>query len=191
MPIQLLDGTGQGNVAKVNDENELEVRAITEPLQSHRSKVFGDSYQVIGDFASLNNSTHTVLHIVNTSTTKSMIVTYMRMQIIGAAGGNFNANTYFQIGRDRTVSSGGTAVTPVNVNFDSGNTADATCTDNNPTMTGTFLEIDRWYPEGNGKMVTFNKEGSVILGLNDTLEIRCVTDHTSGTAYARVSFIYE
>ena len=38
-------------------------------------------------------------------------------------------------------------------------------------------------------MMTFNKQGSVIVGQNDTLEIRVVSDHTAGTAYARVTFM--
>ena len=193
MGIQIEDGTGTGLTVAVNGKNEMRVRSTNHPLQHAISEDDGQAYQVVGDFASINNSTHTVLHIKNTSTTKNLYITYMRLQTIDLAGGTAppDSGTYWQIGTGRTVSSGGTAVTPVNVNFSSGNTADATCTDDNPTMAGTFTEIDRWYPEGEADWITYNKEAAVVLGKDDTLEIRITSTATSGEAYARISFFFE
>jgi hypothetical protein len=193
MGFQIEDGTGSGRKCSVNNKNEINVKSTSAPLQHVISERDGQAYQVIGDFASINNSTHTVLHVKNTSTSKKMVITYIRMQTVDLAGGTAlpSANTYWQIGTGRAVSSGGTAVTPVNMNFASANVADATATDNNPTMSGTFTEIDRYYVQSEGDQITFNKEGAIVLGTGDSIEIRIVSDHTGGTGYARLSFIYE
>lgn len=191
--FQITDGTGTNGSARVNDQNELTVRSTNHPIQHVISERDGEAYQVIGDFATINNNTYTILHIQNTSTTKNMYITYIRLQTVDLAGGTAlpSANTYWQIGTGTVFASNGTAVTPTNVNFGSANAAEATCYDNDPTVTGTFTEIDRWYPESEGDKITFNKEAAVVVGANDTLAIRIVSDHTSGTAYTRVSFFFE
>jgi hypothetical protein len=191
MGLQIIDGQGSGNVAGVTSEGLLRVQAQTNPLQFHHSREHGAAYQVQGDFASVNNSTHAVLHLKNTSSTKVVVVTYIRCQFLDYAGGTAlpNVATYWDFGLNRTVSSGGTAVTPVNMNAASGNAASVTATDNNPTMGGTFLEFDRYYPSSEADQLTYNKEGALILGQNDTFEIRITSDHTSGVAQARVSFL--
>jgi hypothetical protein len=187
--MQLEDGKGQGYFAGVTNENQLQARAETHTMQHHASLFYGQAFQIIGDFAALNNNTYRILHIKNVDPNRFLVVTYIRLEVVGASGGDFGSpNTYFQFGNGVTYASGGTIVTPVNVNFTSGNAALVEAYDNNPTLTGTFLEYDRWYPDANGSMQTFNKEGSVILGLNNELTISLTTNHTAGTAYARVSF---
>jgi hypothetical protein len=57
-------------------------------------------------------------------------------------------------------------------------------------MAGTFTQFDKWYP-GADQMMTYNKHGSLIIGFNDTLEIRLVTDHTAGNALARVTGMFK
>jgi hypothetical protein len=76
------------------------------------------------------------------------------------------------------------------MNFDSGNVAPATAYEESPVMAGTFTEFDAYYPDGSTMMV-FNKHGSIVLGLNDTLEVRLVSDHTAGVAYARVTGMFK
>ena len=191
MGLMIDDGVGQGYSAKVTKRNQLATYTESASIQHYISANQGQAYQVIGDFATVNNSTHTVLHVKNSDSDRVMVVTYIRVNLLDFAGGTSvpNVATYFDIGFGRTVSSGGTAVTPVNMNRDSGNTASVTATDNNPTMAGTFTEIDRHYVQAEGQEWAYNKEGTVILGLNDTIEIRVTSDHTSGVAYARMSFI--
>lgn len=193
MGFQIEDGTGKGYLAKTTEKNELLVRSTIQELQHSISKRDGQVYQVVGDFASVNNSTHTLLHIKNNSSTVNLVVTFIRLQTVDLAGGTAppNAGCYFQLGFGRTVSSGGTVVTPVNMNQRSGNVADATCTDNNPTMADSFQEFDRYYPTSEADSVTYNKQGSIILGKDDTFEVRLTADNTSGTGYARVTFMFE
>lgn len=179
---------GPDRGAAVTFDHQVRTRAEIHSLQFHASFMHNGAYQVIGDFNALNNSTHTLLHIKNNSS-DPIALTFARMQIINAAGGAFDDATFFQLGFGTEVASGGTAVTPVQLNRQSNTPLSITATDNNPTMTGTFIEIDRWYPEGNGKEQIYRKLGSIILADNDTMEIRVTTDHTSGLGYARFSLV--
>lgn len=191
MAFHIEDGTGSGRKVAVTSEFQLKTQAETQQLQHHISRNTGQVYQTVGRETAIAAATQTILHLKNTSTTKNMVITFMRMQLVGEAGGTAvpDPATYFQIGFGRTYSSGGTAVTPVNVNTNSGNVAAITAYDNSPVMAGTFTEIDAWYPDGSAMQI-FNKQGSVILGFNDTIEVRLVTDHTSGLAYARLTSMF-
>jgi hypothetical protein len=159
-------------------------------MQFHISRNDQRVFQVTGDFVFSGAGTHNVLHVKNTDETRKLYFTYIRVQSIDN-GTIPAADIYFQIGKGLTYSSGGTLIAPVNSAFDSGNAPGATVYDNNPTLTGTFVEIDRFYPDKNGGWVAYNKEGAVRLGVNDTLTIRYVTAGTAGIAYARATFFFE
>ena len=188
--MAVIRDAGTDRAAKINSDGKLFTISENHALQHENSWYKEDTYQVIGD-VTLANATTTVLHIKNTDATKNLVVSYVRVQAIDPSGGTAPpaAANYFQLGLNETVTSGGTAVTPVNVNAISGKVADVTATDNGPTMGGTFAEIDRWYLDADGGSNTFRKEGSIILGLNDTFSVRVVSDNTGGTAYARITFM--
>lgn len=180
-------------VALVNKHGEGKVKSTSSELQHVIAERDGLAFQVIGDFTSVNNSTHTILHIENTSSSKNLYITFNRLQTVDLAGGTAlpSANTYWQLGYGRTYASGGTAVTPTNTNQYSGKTADAVCYGNNPTMSGTFVELDRYYIQSEADEQSYNKYGALALGKGNTYELRLVSDNTSGTAYCCVSFFYE
>lgn len=178
-------GTGGTNLAGVTDENQLLTQSETHELQHHISIKKGQVYQVIGTHTLSVSGTLPILHIKNTDSIRNLLVSYTRVQFVG--DGTIDEDTYFQLGFGRIYSGGGTITTPVNMNTKSGNVADVVCYGDNPTLTGTFAEIDRWHPDKS--MMTFNKHGSLILGLSDTLEWRLVTDQSSGVAYSRVTMM--
>lgn len=186
----VIEGPKRGTAVKVTKDGDLATRAIVHELQHHHSRDNGQVYQVIGDDVTIASGTNILLHLRNDSSTHGLVVSYVRMQNVDLAGGTAppSVNTYFQLGTGTTYVSGGTAVTPINTNRTSGNTANVTAYDNTPTISGTFIELDRWYPDGDGAEQTYNKHGSIILGKNDTLSIRLVTDNTSGTGYCRITF---
>jgi hypothetical protein len=179
-----------GVLAGVTDKNQLKVEAESISQQHFISREFGQAYQVIGDTGTLTSGTNTALHLINNDSNRDLIISYIRVQQVGSTtGGSFDdVGNYFSLGFGRTVSSGGSSTTPVNMNSISGAVSDVVATDSSPTMAGTFSEIDRWYPKASGDDKTYNKEGSVVLGLNDTFEVRHVGTFTDGIAYARVSF---
>ncbi|KKM87174.1 hypothetical protein LCGC14_1271620 [marine sediment metagenome] len=186
------DGTGKGYLVQVTSTNRLAVEAISKSLQHEISENKGQAYQVIG-MATLASGTVISLHILNTSSTRNLVVTYIRHQIIDESGGTAlpNASNYFRIAFNRTFSSGGSTVTPVNLNQGSGNEAEVTAYDTNPTLAGTAKEIDRWYTKAEADMNTFNKEGSIVIQPNHTMELAYIGDQTSGTLYTRLSFLME
>jgi hypothetical protein len=192
MSDTIRDGTGKGFLAKVNFENRVMVASKAASIQHVVSSNDEDAYQVIGT-ANLAATTVVVLHLTNNDSEKNAVVTYLRHQIINASGGTAfpNSSNYFRIALGRTYSSGGSAATPVNVYSGSGTTAKVTCYQAAPTLTGTANEIDRWYTKDDGDMNTFNKEGSLIIPPNKTIEIAYVGNHTSGICYGRISFIME
>ncbi len=187
MGFQIEDGTGSGHVAQVTSTNQVKTITESHELQHHISRNFGQSYQVISTDTGITAATQTILHLKNTDTTRKMVISFIRMQAITNTASKPVVGEYFQMGLGRTVSSGGTEVTPVNVNASSGNVASVVATGVDPTMAGTFSETDRWYNEGNNEH-SYNKQGSHILGLNDTFEVRLVSAGT-GEAYCRITFM--
>lgn len=192
MPEMIRDGTGGGFLAGVTFENRLLTTAKTESLQHLISQDYGQAYQVIGT-TGLTPGRVTVLHLKNVASDKNMIVTYIRHQILSPGGGTTlpNINNYFIISGGRTYVGDGDPKIPVNVNIGSGNLAEAIVHNGNPTLEGSENEIERWYTQSPGDMNALNKEGSLIVQPNNTLEIGYVGDQTSGTIYARLSFLME
>jgi len=191
MPSTIRDGKGKGFLAEVNSAGQLKTISEVHSIQHHVSRIHSLVFQTLDTYASVGNTTQTILHLKNDNSDKTMVVTFVRMQAVNLAGGTAlpSINTYFQIGFGETYTSGGTALTPINMDNSSGNASSVTVYGDAPTVGGTFTEFDRWYIESDSKMITFDKQGSVLLGKNNTMSIRLVTDHTSGTAYARVTFL--
>jgi len=185
------DGTGSGYLAKVTTDNKLSVYSKSASLQHSVSEEREQAYQVIST-ATLGAGETVVMHVTNQSSS-NMVVTYLRHQLVGASGGTSfpNASNYFSVRLGRRYASGGSAVTPVNVFSGSGNTPNVDFYGSGPTLSGTALEIDRWYTKSDGDMNTFNKEGALIIPQNQTMEIAYQGDQTGGTIYSRLSFIME
>jgi hypothetical protein len=136
-------------------------------------------------------ATEQVLHIKNTSSSKNMVVTYLRHQVVGGDGtvpSVDGASHYFEVvvGSTRT---GGTAVTPVNMYTNHGNTAEVEAY-NDATVTGGSV-VDKWFTKAFGDMNTFNKEGSLVIPPNQGMHIAYTHLNTTGKVYARVSFVME
>jgi hypothetical protein len=187
--MKIESGTGNGRYAAVDSSNRLVVASVSLPRQHFVSKVDNNAYQVIGT-ATPANGTVNVLHLANNTSDKAYTITYIRNQIVDAAGGTAlpNASNYWQMGFGLTYASGGSAVSPVNVFAGASRTPSAIAYDSNPTLSGTFDEIDRYYFKADGDVEKYSKEGSLILPPGRSLTARLVGDNTSGTVYTRFSF---
>jgi len=185
MALQIEDGTGKGYRAGVTIENQLMTQAEIHELQHHISRTKGQVYQAIGTHTFSSSGTKILLHIKNNDPARLMVVSYMRIQFPDSTA--VVSTTFFDCGFNTLYSSNGIIITPVNMNASSGNVATVIAYDDNPTVSGAFTEFDRWYPDES--MQTFNKHGSLILGLGDTIAWRLTTDQTSGFAYCRVTLM--
>lgn len=177
-----------GTLAGITSEHQLLVRAESHELQHHIARHQGQTYQVISIDTGITAKTQTLLHLKNDSATHDMVVSFIRIEAITNTASKPVVGEYFELGYGRTVASGGTAATPVNTNTASGNTAGVTATGIDPTMAGTFTLIDRKYHQANGEETVFNKQGSLVVGQNDTFEIRFLSAGT-GEAKCRVTFM--
>jgi hypothetical protein len=156
MTIQIKDGTGGGKLAKVDDRNRLYVRTKSLQLQHVISEEDQDAYQVAG-LANLSSGDIKGLHLYNSNDVKFMVITYIRHQVVGAAGGTAFPNTsnYFKVCSGLTYASGGDEITSTNVYIGSGNVSGVTSYDASTTpivTTGTEVELERWYTQANGDM---------------------------------------
>lgn len=190
--MKIESGTGNGQWAGVDKNNRLIVSAETLSYQHTISKEKNQAYQVSGT-ATIANGEVVVLHLKNTSSVRDMVVTYIRHQVVDPAGGTAfpTAASYTSLQFDRTYTSGGSVVTPVNVAAGAANVAEVTAYSSAPTAAGTGTEIDRWYTKAEGDMMSYNKEGAVIILPGQTFAVCYTSDHTSGTVYSRVSFVME
>ena len=192
MAEAIKDGTGGGNLAKVGADNQLWVRSKSISLQHAISEDDQDAYQVWGT-ATLASGTTTILHIVNNSADKNLVINYIRLQILDPSGGTNipNASNYFSLGTGRTYSTGGTEVTPTNMFLGDGKLSAITVYNDDPTLAGTDIVFDRWYPESEGKMYRYQKEGALIIPTEKSLEISFQGDQTGGIGFCRISYVME
>ena len=175
-----------GQLAYVTQQGQLFTQAESISQQHFVSRYFGNSYQISAQ-VNLVNGAATVLHIRNNDASRDAVFSYMRMQVVGATTVD-DVNNYFSWGTGTTVDSGGSVITPKNMNSISGTAAQVTVT-SGATMTGTYVESERWYPQSSGQQNTFNKAGAPIMGLGDSAEIRFVGTNTTGIANVRVTFM--
>lgn len=184
--MQIESAAGKAYGAKVNKDNRLATESVSLAAQALRSREHGDSYQVEGTITIATSDTP-VLWIRNDSQTKLMVITYIRMMSIGAAASNVDG--YFTVKLGSAYTSGGNAVTPVNVNRNSGRTSSSTSYDGSTALTlSGGSQIDKNW-EANS-MQSYNKEGSVVLGNNDAMSIWHKGSTVAGSAYARISYYF-
>ncbi len=124
------DGTGSGRTAKVDKDNKITTRAVTESEAEHINFADGEAYTLFLPITSDNLnpsaalSSPCIFYIKNTNE-KNLIITDIRMW----AESPEYLDIYFnQIGTPV----GGNTTTPTNMNLNSGKAAD-----------GTFLEASR------------------------------------------------
>ena len=183
-------GSGNGKVAQVDDDNRLLTASFNIPFQHLIAKDYSKTFQVFGT-ATLASGTVTPLHVKNNSSDKIYVITYLRWQIVDPANGTGlpNVSNYMTFGYGPTYSSGGTAVTPVNMSSGSNVVSSLVAYDSNPTLSGSSTVFDRHYPASEGDMYTYSKEGAALLLPGSTFVAQYVGDHTAGTVYTRVSLV--
>lgn len=181
MGLQLEDGTGSGQLVEVSD-NRLRAMAVNVSLTNHISLEQANQtvFTAIGT-ATVVSGTTVLLHIINNDPSNLLVIDRVVVQAAGLGGTLPLSGTYFSLGYNRTVTSGGTAITPVNLNRTATKIANVTATSSNPNMTGTFVESHRWLVQANGvafELIT-PASNDIILGRSNTVEVQ-LNSNTSG-----------
>lgn len=112
------DGTGTGYKAKVNKNNELEVKAITEHDISHVSHAFGGAYMMQAIDAGPAAGEYT-LYFKNTDT-KDFMIDNLYSYVT-------DTDVVLKFVVVTGTAAGASVITPVNMNLGSGNAADGLC----------------------------------------------------------------
>jgi hypothetical protein len=185
----IIKNNRDGTTVGVTPEGQLKVETESHSLAHHEARNLQQTYQAVA--TSTFNGNTTIMNIRNDDPERDCVIEEVSIQEVDAAGGTAlpSVNTYFSLTLDRTVSSGGSAVTPINTNAASGKTAVVIMTDSGPTMAGTALQLKRWHPQSDSEIHDFDLNDAVILGLNDNMEVQLITDHTSGTAVVNITFM--
>lgn len=191
MAFKIADGEGVNGLAGVTSEGQLKVESENNHQQHFQSKNYGRVFQLNTTMTFSSSGTHNVLFLQNTSNSLNLFFTYIRVQTIVNSVTLPSSGTYFQTGLGKTYSSGGDALTPTNVNGQSGFVAPCNAYGNNPTLGGSLNELDLWSPSSNGEEMKYAKEGSIMLGLNNTFTIRFTTTDSSGWCKARATFFFK
>ena len=187
MGLQIEDGTGSGQLVEVSD-NRLRAFAVNVSLTNHLSLEQANQtvFTVVGT-AVIVSGTTVVLHVINNDPSDMLVIDRVAVQaipsIISGPGSAPSSGTYFSLGYGRTVTSGGTVVTPINLNRTATKVANVTATSSNPNMTGTFVESHRWLVQGSGAAFELITPASndIILGRANTVEIQYNSTITSAT----------
>jgi len=171
MGFQLQDGGGSGRLAKVNAENELVVRAITEnELEAASEK--GESYSWHAAAADID-TTDTMLFIKNLSDT----ALHLERLILG--GSNVICDWTVGIGAASTTPTG-TLITPVNLNESFASKVPDAIAYSDETAVATAATLDAyWTPITN--TMKFSLSG-IILGKNHYVQVTQITAGTGGSA---------
>jgi hypothetical protein len=194
MGIQIEDGTGSGGLVGVTS-NKLRTLSVNIPITFHQSidEHHQNVYTAIGT-ATPSSGVVIPFFLQNNDSSLLLVVDRLYVQAVNLTGGTALPNTgaYISLGFGRTYSSGGSAVTPVNQNRTSTNTASVTAYHNNPTLSGTFVEAYRWYAEPSAKTFELiaQKTDDIALGRTNTLEVRYTSDNTGGAILVGIKFFF-
>jgi hypothetical protein len=187
--ISLKDGSGNSYGLKIDSDARAHTRALALSHQHVVSSADQRAYQVSSSKA-IAASEIKMLLLKNTSDTRELIVSYIRLETIGAAASN--ASAYWRIYLGGDYSSGGTATTPTNMFVGSAISAEGTfydATASTIVTSGSPVEIDRTYRAN--ELITYRKEGSIVLPKNGVLTVSWTGSTAAGTANCRVSFYYD
>lgn len=161
-------GTGNGYKAKVTEENQLAVVAETHPLIFEQSFKHGDTYT----FAQLASQAvgasgeEVLATIENTSSAKLLCISHIHVCA-------YDGHGFVRVYAGSVSGEDGTAFTPLNHNRTSGGVAEATVHVSDGTLTstgGSQVCTKALSPENPCAELSF--QGSIILGLNDTMDVR-------------------
>jgi len=163
--MQIQDGTGKGFRAEVDGDNRLKVQATMQTLGAHVADDEGEFYTwTVQDDAT--TAADYELYVQNNSDTKGL-------HIRGIRTANEEANLIWKLHKV-TGTAGGTTIAGTNLNFMSGNVADATCFgggDGGVTGLTIVATIATWMggPTFSNHMVPLDEV--LILGKNDAIAI--------------------
>ena len=196
MPITRDPRTLRGG--EVDGDGYQRVSSKTSPYPHWYSEHKGDLY--IANFANVSfdtaNPNEIVAFIKNTSESNYLTIDEIRCQVVDPGATLPIYTTYLDLVRGLTFSAigDGSVVTPRNMNFTAKDNASADCYQDNITVTGTAVQLDKRIPladEGAFLLGQSLSEGGFVLGQNDTIAVRYESATSAGYIYCTIIFHFE
>ena len=169
--MKIEGGTGNGYLAKVSKENKLEVSSVTASVEHHTNHKHGTAFNMLFS-ATPTGAGDCFLYVKNTSE-EDMCIEGFTLHLV--------ASEYieFKLG-DSGTATGGSTVTPANLNSSSGNIATGTF-ENGNDITGLSggTTVDRIYHATSAGSTSYNFEQDIILPKNGVFTMYCETGTTA------------
>ena len=169
MADKIQDGTGTGNMARVNSNNKLDVSARVNDRIYYASRNDAKAFIIQFELTQATGGTTEGVGYFTYNGTEQINIKQFALTSEEPSG-----MTLFGIWKNPTTLSGGIASTPVNLNFTSNNTISHTSMENGD---GTLLTIS-----GGNSLYTFRMSGintkivefydAIIMSTNDTIAIK-------------------
>ena len=162
------DGTGSGFLAEVNNLNQLLTRSVS-VAEIGASSELGNAFQVDGETTIASGTERTIIVLIN-NMTADIEIERIFLSAQNQSGIITTIKTYLGAA---TVTSGGSAKTPKNLNTTSVNTLDVTVLENNPTIaSGTDVKVQEQYFQSEDSQ-TNEYGGAMVLGKNGSVRMTC------------------
>lgn len=186
MSEEIIDGTGKGYTAKVNESNQLEVNAVVIDKQQSVSINEGRAFTFASSFQTLTTaqSFQAVFYLKNTSTTRNLFI-----QKIGTSSDVSNRWKLIKNPTAGTIVTSAQAGVSTNMNFFSSISPEATVYASGEG--GTFTDGDGFFEWINNDRSVKSFNGSLILGVNDSIGVEAWVTSSGGTISTEFQTWYE
>tara|TARA_R110000744_G_scaffold3698_6_gene13817 strand:- start:5190 stop:5762 length:573 start_codon:yes stop_codon:yes gene_type:complete len=171
----------------VNANHQAETHSTTIKEIQWFSRHKRTAYSAWGRTDTLSAAKVPVLYIKNTSSDKDLIIYKANFQTIAEAATTPAVGIYWSVDLG-SVCSGGTAMTPINLNTGSSNAAEVTALQSTPTIGTTGTETARIYPGVDGTLLSVDDGESIVVAPNGSWLLNYTTTGTAGIASALVFF---
>lgn len=184
--------TGMG--AAVDGDGNLRVASKTSPYLHWYAEHKEQGY--IANFANVSfltaNANERVAHIKNDSSSHLLTIDEIRCQVADPGAAIPLYTTYVDLVTGLTFSAigEGSAVVPVNLNLGSGNDADCTAYQENITVAGTAVQLDKVVVASEAPFLIGSQlaHGALMLGQNDAVAVRY--ESATNVAYIYVTLLF-
>tara|TARA_B110000285_G_C14783083_1_gene449473 strand:+ start:22 stop:615 length:594 start_codon:yes stop_codon:yes gene_type:complete len=194
MGFEIKDGTGTGNLARVDAENRVAVRAITE-TEIEKAVLDGRAFNINTEFLSITTDVeHAILYVKNNEDQDLIIAAWFNGTDLGTNGANAGIIKVYYNPTGGTIISDATAVTPVNRNAGSSRVllADAFSGGNAKTFTGqdtpavlyqtqtvgsrAFGGVFLTLPKGSSLVSTYDPNGAETINIYTGFQVYVASD---------------
>lgn len=181
----LESGTGNGKLAGIDDDNRVLTASFNIPFPHLIAKDYQKTFSVHGSSATLSVGDNSVLLLENDNEDNIIVLNRVILQTVGVTP---SASDYFLLETDSEYSTGGTAVTPVNLSSGSSVTSGAVAYEGNFGLTGAPKFAATIWPQADKALINLPIEGGVLVLPGKSVSVGYTSAAAVGFVVATVFF---